>query len=584
MNSKEWVKKYSLMNSLVVNVQSTYSDSSDHLELEVPADRFCTVTVSSMTPISLFGEHESQLVDMLFVGTQKPELALEPRKNTVLSSHGRPPWYGEDGQVLSDAFVVAIAGGSASGKTHVARAIVRALGSIPTVIILSQDSFYKRHSPEETVLAHANLYDFDHPDSIDMEMFASCLAALKSCKQSNIPVYSFSEHQRLDETKYLYGAAVVITEGILALHDPKLRKLYDLKVFVQCDSDLMLARRIKRDTTERGRNVEGILDQYLRYVKPSYDHFVLPSASHADIIVPGSNNDVAVELLTTHIRRKLQERANRFRERLAIPVSIAHDQEINEDSLNLTVLPETRQVKGMLTILRSKDTSKEDFIFFVDRLSTLLVEFALQFLPYKEKIVTTPVDVTFKGTSIAGRASIRSLFFTSPMLTASFAERLRSIHPTGGALERGFRRVINDVPVGSLLVQSECQTGEPLLLHCMLPLCVRQRNLAQDAYVFLLDSQIGSGAQAFMAIRVLLDHGVPQDHIIFVTLLVARSGGVSVLRRAFPGIRIVCGAVDDMMRAGWLAGQRDIENPQSVGRIAWVMEPGMGQIGDRYYL
>lgn len=141
---------------------------------------------------------------------------------------------------------------------------------------------------------------------------------MKACKQTNIPVYSFKEHQRLSETKYLYGAAIIIAEGILALHDSSMRALYDLKVtlllvykkdylhsnqiFVQCDSDLMLARRIRRDVSERGRNVEGVLEQYvfslhtsikcqvvmttryLRFVKPAFDNFVGPSSRFADLV------------------------------------------------------------------------------------------------------------------------------------------------------------------------------------------------------------------------------------------------------------------------------------------------------------
>ncbi|KAI0714320.1 hypothetical protein C8T65DRAFT_644703, partial [Cerioporus squamosus] len=101
------------------------------------------------------------------------EFLLQAKKNTILKSHGRPPWYDEDGHSVGDAFVIGIAGGSASGKTHVARRIVQALGSIPTVVILSQDSFYRRHSPEDLELAFANRYDFDHPDAIDMPLFAS---------------------------------------------------------------------------------------------------------------------------------------------------------------------------------------------------------------------------------------------------------------------------------------------------------------------------------------------------------------------------------------------------------------------------
>lgn len=120
-------------------------------------------------------------------------------------------------------------------------------------LTLPQDSFYKHHTPEEIALAHASKFDFDHPDSLDMPLFAECLTDLKQNKQTNIPIYSFNSHQRLPETKYLYGASIIIAEGIMALQDPALRNLYDLKVFVQCDSDVMLARRIKRDVTERGR-------------------------------------------------------------------------------------------------------------------------------------------------------------------------------------------------------------------------------------------------------------------------------------------------------------------------------------------
>ncbi|KAF9445468.1 armadillo/beta-catenin/plakoglobin [Macrolepiota fuliginosa MF-IS2] len=495
---------------------------------------------------------------------------FQPKKNTVLVSHGRPPWYGEDGKHIGNAFVIGVAGGSASGKTHVAREIVRALGSIPTVIILSQDSFYKYHTPEELALAHANMLDFDHPDAIDMPMFVACLADLKECKQSNIPVYSFAEHQRLAETKYLYGATVIIAEGIMALHDPALRALYDLKIFVQCDSDLMLARRIKRDVKERGRGVEGILNQYLRFVKPSYDNFVRPTSSHADIIVPGSNNAVAIELICTHIRRQLQERSNQFRERIAIPHQYIKSNSGSStppptlEDLNLTVLPNTPQVQGILTILRDRGCSRQDFVFFVDRLSTLLFEHALQHLPYVPKTVVTPVGADSHG----------------KQLDASHICGV-CIQRSGGALERGFRRVVRDVPVGSLLIQSDLTTGEPMCLQVMLPVHVRYRHSAENTWVFLLDAQIGTGAAAFMSIRILLDHGVKEDHIVFVAFLVARGGGISVLRHAFPEVKFVCAAVDDEMEEGWLEGVQDeITNPGGIGRKVWVMEPGMGQIGE----
>ena len=135
-----------------------------------------------------------------------------------------------------------------------------------------------------------------------------------------------------------------------------------------------------------------------------------------------------------------------------------------------------------------------------------------------------------------------------------------------------------------------------MLLHVGLPFYIRLRHLAGQTYVFVLDAQaswcnlaftvlltsspqIGTAAAAFMAIRVLLDHGVQEDRIIFVTFLVAREGGVSVLKRAFPGVKIVCGAVDNEMEEAWLEGYKGEGNPEGMGRQVWVMKPGMGQIG-----
>ncbi|KAK7033152.1 Armadillo/beta-catenin/plakoglobin [Favolaschia claudopus] len=527
-------------------------------------------SLSSLAPYTQYPSLMSDQEEARSVTPPKLDTNFKPAKNTVLVSHGRPPWYGENGERICDAFVVGIAGGSGSGKTHVAQQLVRSLGSIPSVIILSQDSFYKRHTEEELALAHASAFDFDHPDSIDMALFAACLSDLKACKQSNIPIYSFVTHQREDEPKYLYGAAIIIAEGIMALQDPSMRELYDLKLFVQCDSDLMLARRLKRDVQERGRSVDGILEQYLRYVKPAYDNYVLPSQRYADIIVPGSHNQVAIDLIGTHIRRKLHERTNAFRHKMAIPHLYTSPSgtvvpECKLEDLNLSILPQTRQLQGISTILRSQTSSRQDFIFFVDRLATILMEFALQFLPYSSRTVTTPVEASFTGKTLSAKYICGV-----------------SILRSGGTLERGFKRVLNDVPMGSLLVPSNITDGEPLMLHVMLPVCIRKRHMAEETWVFLLDAQIGTGASAFMAIRILLDHGVKPQHIIFVTFLVARGGGISVLRRAFPDIKIVTAEVDDIVREGWIEGSKVEGNPQ--GRQVWSILPGLGQIADRYYL
>lgn len=130
-------------------------------------------------------------------------------------------------------------------------------------------------------------------------------------------------------------------------------------------------------------------------------------------------------------------------------------------------------------------------------------------------------------------------------------------------------------------MQYDAKTGEPLLLHVMLPKCVRERHLAVDTWVFVLDAQIGTAAAAFMAIRTLLDHGVQQDHIIFVTFLVARKGGITVLQRAFPQVKIITGAVDEGLREAWLDHYNEQGEGQSEGggKKVWIVEPGMGHIG-----
>ncbi|CAE6370340.1 uridine kinase [Rhizoctonia solani AG-1 IB] len=414
------------------------------------------------------------------------------------------------------------------------------------------------------------LKDFDHPDAIDMPLFAQCLRDLKECKQANMPIYSFTEHQRMKQRKYLYGANIVIVEGIMALQDPQLRDLYDVKIFVQCDSDLMLARRIKRDVAERGRSVDGILEQYLRFVKPAYDHFVAPTARYADIIVPGVRNAVAIDLITTHVRKKLSERSFQFRDKLARADSLVHivtsPTVTTNATCNLIVLPQTPQLRGIYTILRDKETSREDFIFYADRLATLICEKAMEVLPFKNINVSTPTGAIADGKDVDMDNPIRQICSVT-------------IVRAGGMLEMGLRRVMRDIAIGSLLIQSDPSSGEPMLLHSMLPFVVQRREESKDAWVFLLDAQIGTGAAALMAIRVLLDHGVTEDHIVFVTFLGVPRGGMAVIRKTFPGIRFVCGAVDDGLEEAWLHHEDG-----TPGRRVWSITPGMGNIGDRYYM
>ncbi|GAA5933468.1 uridine kinase family protein [Sporobolomyces koalae] len=522
-------------------------------------------------------------------------------KNTVLTEAGRSPWYGKDGKPVP-AYIIGIGGGSASGKTRVALEVLKSLG-VPWVLVISQDNFYKSLTPKEKEAAFRAEHDFDSPGSFDYDVLTQCIQDLKDCKAVQIPNYSFVKHSRLEETTYLYGAAIVIVEGIFVLHDEALRNVLDLKVFVQCDSDLMLARRLRRDLVERGRQPDGVLDQYLRFVKPSFDSFIAPTAKFADIIVPGMNNERSIDLIASHIDRKLKDRKMELRGELfkettgqsrsrapsvidrmgtysrpSTPGNEKNEleaglkklkEEVGADESDglpdtVHVMKQTSQLQGILTILRSTDTPAEDWIFFANRLSTLVAEHALSLLPYRSKPVETRSGSTYEGQEIA---------ISSDRLCGV------SILRSGGSLEKGLRRVVRDIPLGSVLIQSDAKTGEPFLYSINLPECLTtSAQAASEAHVLLLDSQIGTGAAALMAVRICLDHGVKEENIILCCILVSSVGGVWALKRAFPKVKIACSAADPGL-------EERVETTQDgKKKKIFTILPGLGSFGDRYFL
>lgn len=165
-----------------------------------------------------------------------------------------------------------------------------------------QDSFYKSLTPEQHEKAHANQFDFDSPDSIDFDALVQCLRDLKQGKKVDIPVYSFVHHQRQPQTTPLYSPHVLILEGILALHDPRIMDLLDVKIFVEADMDVCLGRRVLRDVNERGRDIDGIIKQWFTFVKPSYKRYIEPQRSVSDIIIPrGIENKTAIGKVCVHV-------------------------------------------------------------------------------------------------------------------------------------------------------------------------------------------------------------------------------------------------------------------------------------------
>ena len=168
------------------------------------------------------------------------------------------------------------------------------------------DSFYRPLTPEQTKLAYENNYNFDHPDAFDYDALYHVICELKKGHSVDVPIYDFNTHSRRPETTKIHSANVVIFEGIFALWDKNVRDLMDMKMFVDTDSDIRLARRLKRDIAERGRSMESVLEQYSRFVKPAFDEHIYPTMRYADVIIPrGLDNVAAIDVVTKHLTRQL---------------------------------------------------------------------------------------------------------------------------------------------------------------------------------------------------------------------------------------------------------------------------------------
>ena len=203
--------------------------------------------------------------------------------------------------------VLGVAGGTGSGTTTVARAILEAVGP-KRLAFIAQDSYY-RHIEWEGP-DHFARHNFDHPSSIDTELLVEHLEALKRGEAVDAPVYDFVHHRRSSETERIEPRPVVLAEGILLLAEPEIRELLDFKIFVDTDADVRLKRRILRDINERGRDLDDILRQYMETVRPMHLEFVEPSKRWADVIVPeGGENTVALGMVAARVEELLQAAA-----------------------------------------------------------------------------------------------------------------------------------------------------------------------------------------------------------------------------------------------------------------------------------
>ena len=218
----------------------------------------------------------------------------------IIATHEFGPAVGD-----SRPLFIAIAGGSGSGKTTIARSVVDLVGR-DKVVYLQQDAYY-RDQNHLAVEERAKI-NYDHPDSIENELLVEHLDALRRGEAIERPIYDFGTHTRTAETYRLFPGAAVVVEGILVLADAALRERFDVRVYIDTEPDIRLIRRLQRDIVERGRSVESVIDQYQKTVRPMHYQFVEPSKRYADIIIPEGINTGAIGTVSSMIKHFLDQR------------------------------------------------------------------------------------------------------------------------------------------------------------------------------------------------------------------------------------------------------------------------------------
>ncbi len=196
--------------------------------------------------------------------------------------------------------IIGIAGGSASGKSSIARKLRNAFADYKTVIRIKEDDYYNDQS--DMSMEERLKVNYDHPFAFDHKLLISQLEDLINDKTIEKPIYDYVEYTRSDKTELIESGDVIILEGLFVLEDEEIRDLLDIKVYVDTPADVRFIRRLRRDIKERGRSIDSIIDQYMSVVRVMHDQFIEPSKKYADIIIPeGGHNAVAIDLLITKI-------------------------------------------------------------------------------------------------------------------------------------------------------------------------------------------------------------------------------------------------------------------------------------------
>ncbi|WP_243342740.1 uridine kinase [Anaerococcus sp. AGMB09787] len=204
---------------------------------------------------------------------------------------------------MSDVKIVAIAGGSASGKSSIVREISEWFKD--DLVVIGHDNYYKAH--DDIDFDQRKKLNYDYPGAFDNDLFYKDLLKLLDGREIDMPTYDYNLHTRAKETIRVKPKKIILIEGILVLYDERIRSITDTKVFVDADSDVRLQRRILRDTKERGRSLESVLAQYISQVKPMHETYIEPSKKYADIIIPrGARNLKGIQILKRHIAHLIE--------------------------------------------------------------------------------------------------------------------------------------------------------------------------------------------------------------------------------------------------------------------------------------
>lgn len=486
----------SFINSSVENLDQSPFESIDDLVEDV--NKYDLKSPSDEQRQQLQQELQTQNLK------HKPSFTSTPKASYI------PPW--------TEPYIIGIAGNSGSGKTSISQKIIQDINQ-PWTVLLSFDNFYQPLTLEQSKLAFANNYDFDCPDSLDFDLLVETIGNLKKGGKTTIPVYSFTSHNRTSKTNTIYGANVIIVEGLYALHDQQLLDMMDLKIYVDTDLDICLARRLTRDILYRGRDLGGAMQQWEKFVKPNAVKFINPTVQNADLVIPrGLDNSIAINLMIKHIKNQLVLKSRNHLQRLKkLGVNIKFD----IDKFNIKLLQNTNQVKGINSILFDTSTSRNDFIFYFNRMCGLLIELAQEFMTNY-----TNVDIdTGKG-----------IYHGKKLLQNQY--NAVNIIRSGDCFMASIKKSFPEISIGKLLIQSDSTTGEPQLHFERLPHKLSDK-------IMLFDSQIISGAGAIMAIQVLLDHHVKEQDIILITYL-STEIGIRRIVNVFPKVKIVVGKLSSM--------------------------------------